>query len=592
MTRAEPRGSAGDPRTLDPRIADALAAAAILAVDPGLGACVRSASPQVLDGWAAAVQGALGEAAWRRLPGSITAERLDGELDLAATLAERRPVRQAGWLAEGGGGMAVTAAAGRLAPEVAARLRRALDAEELTLLALDDDAGEPPEPGLADRLALVLDLPAPSRRAAPVRLPRRAVDRARRRLARVRADDEALQAVVAAAEALGVASFRGAGHCLRAARAAAALAGRHVVEADDLALAVRLTLAPRATRLPTFEAAQEPSAPEPQADAADAPPQDAQSDAAQPPEAESDAGEPPAMADDLLVAMLRGVVLDVLDAAGAAALSRAPVSASRGRFGATRAAARGRPAGLAARRPRRGERLDLVATLRAATPWRALRSPQAEAGDALPVRPADFRVTRRVAPQRTTTIFAVDGSGSAAAERLGEAKGAVERLLARCYARRDEVALVCFRGASAEVRLAPTRSLTRVRRDLAAMPGGGGTPLAAGLDVAGALAEGVRRRGSRPQLVIFTDGRANVARDGAGGRAAAMADALASANGLRAGGLLATVVDTSPRGEPRTVDLAQALGARRLHLPRVGGDGLACALDPTPPAGRAARGAG
>ena len=51
----------------------------------------------------------------------------------------------------------------------------------------------------------------------------------------------------------------------------------------------------------------------------------------------------------------------------------------------------------------------------------------------------------------TTTIFAVDASGSAAMHRLAEVKGAVELLLADCYVRRDQVALLSFRGRTAEL---------------------------------------------------------------------------------------------------------------------------------------------
>ncbi len=92
-------------------------------------------------------------------------------------------------------------------------------------------------------------------------------------------------------------------------------------------------------------------------------------------------------------------------------------------------------------------------------------------------------------------------------DRLGEAKGAVEMLLADCYVRRDEVALIAFRGAGADLLLPATRSLTRAKRSLAALPGGGGTPLASGLAAAESLAEEVRRKGRTPTLVVITDGR-------------------------------------------------------------------------------------
>ena len=132
--------------------------------------------------------------------------------------------------------------------------------------------------------------------------------------------------------------------------------------------------------------------------------------------------------------------------------------------------------------------------------------------------------------RETTAIFVVDASGSSAMARLPEVKGAIELLLADCYVRRDSVALVAFRGKTAEIVLPPTRSLMRAKRMLAGLPGGGGTPLACGLDAALALAESVRRKGPCPLLVLMTDGRANICREGAACREQAMEDALHSSS--------------------------------------------------------------
>jgi magnesium chelatase subunit D len=230
---------------------------------------------------------------------------------------------------------------------------------------------------------------------------------------------------------------------------------------------------------------------------------------------------------------------------------------------------RGRPLGVRSGLPRRGERLDLVATLYAAAPWQALRRREAaaEGSRLLQVRRDDLRTRRYRQRRQTLTLFVVDASGSSALHRLAEAKGAVELLLAQCYARRDEVALLAFRGPAAELLLPPTRSLVRAKRSLAGLPGGGGTPLAAAIDAAAALALNARRGGRTPLVVFFTDGRGNLARDGTQGRAAGEADALRAAGAYAAATLQTLLVDTAPRPAPQTGRLADALGARYLALP-------------------------
>jgi hypothetical protein len=139
--------------------------------------------------------------------------------------------------------------------------------------------------------------------------------------------------------------------------------------------------------------------------------------------------------------------------------------------------------------------LHLLATLRAAAPKQKLRrtpaSSPAVARNRISLWPEDFHIQRFEQRSPSCLIFAIDASGSAALERLAEAKGAVEILLQQSYARRDSVCVLAFRGAKAEVLLPPTRSLVRAKRALAGLPGGGGTPLALALQLG--LEPGQRR---------------------------------------------------------------------------------------------------
>jgi magnesium chelatase subunit D len=166
--------------------------------------------------------------------------------------------------------------------------------------------------------------------------------------------------------------------------------------------------------------------------------------------------------------------------------------------------------------------------------------------------------------------------------RLAEVKGAIELLLVDCYIRRDSVALVAFRGKDAEVILPPTRSLARAKRTLAGLPGGGGTPIAHGLEAALALADRIRRQGQQPLLVLMTDGRANVARDGSAGRAQALEDALRVGRQVRASGIAALAIDTAAalqRGaEAPTLRLAEAMSARYIKLPMADAAGVSDAV--------------
>jgi len=570
--------------------------AALFAVDPvGLGGVVlRSAAGAARERWLARLAELLPAGTpWRRVPLHINDDRLLGGLDLSATLQAGRPVAQRGLLAEADGGIVLLAMAERLSASTAASIAVAIDTQELVaerhgvgarsasrlgVVALDegiaDDEQAPAR--LRERLAFHLTLAAGSGAddAGDTLFTRDDVAAARARFADVRIDHDIVEGLCAAAIALGIASVRAPMFACRVARAAAALDGRDEVSAQDAALAAGLVLAPRATQVPADSAASDdataaappgPDEPPPQTDDTEASP------------AEADAAEAGRVAVDdvVLEAALAAIPPGLLAALalGNVTAKRAP---SAGRVGAAQLGkTRGRPTGVRRGEPQGGARLNVIETLRAAAPWQALRRREAVAAGQstsarVQVRREDFHVWRFKQRSETTTVFVVDASGSAALHRLAETKGAVELLLADCYVRRDSVAVIAFRGAGAELLLPPTRSLVRAKRSLAGLPGGGGTPLAAGIAAAHTLADAVRRRGATPVVVLLTDGRANIARDGTPGRARANDDALAAARQMRAEDFAALLLDTSPQPQETARLLAGALGARYLPLPHAG----------------------
>lgn len=559
---------------------EALHAAALLAVDPvGLGGVLlHTGAGPAREAWTRQLKVLLGPGrALKRMPLQIADERLLGGLDLAATLNSGRPVAQRGLLADCDGGVLLVPMAERLGIGTTARLTIALDRQEVVIerdgltmcyparfgvVAFDESVGddEAVSAPLSDRLALHVHLPESRTSDQPATgCGIEEIEAARRRLAGVTAGDDVLQALCAAAQTLGVASMRAPLLALRVARAAAALDGRDAVDEDDARLAARLVLAPRATMLPPSEEPESEAQPE------EPPPE--------PPEPPEPAEDPPASAPDQA---LEDRVLDAAKAAIPAGLLMALAagqrarrrSAAGGRAGVQQLSARrGRPVGTRPGDPVAGARLDLLATLRAAAPWQRVRQLDQPGRAGVQVRRGDFHVTRYQQRSETTTLFAVDASGSAALHRLGEAKGAVELLLAECYVRRDRVALVAFRGQAAELLLPPTRSLVRAKRCLAGLPGGGATPLAAGIEAAALLADQLQRRGDTVVVVLLTDGRANMARDGKSGREHAHNDALAAARQWRTTGATALVLDTSPQPAAQAQSVAVAMGASYLPLP-------------------------
>ncbi len=548
--------------------ARARAALAVLAVDPeGVGGLWLRARPSPQRDQVTGAVAALVLLPLTRLAPNVGDETLFGGTDLAASLVAGRAVLTRGLFATPRA--IVLAMAERCPVALAVRLGQWLDRGTGCLIALDEGA-EPDEalpPALIDRLGLFLDLDGISAHLPlDVADPTLLAD-ARGRLPFVTVPDEAIELLTATAASVGIGSLRAPLQALAAARAHAALRGAAAVGDEDLRLAVELTYAHRA--LPQSDRADEPPEAEPP------PPDDRPDDGDDTNSADPDTMTLPE--DMLLDAVRAALPADLLARLAAGRAARAAVGTS-GSGGAKKGNRRGRPLGSRPGRPDGQSRIDPIATLRAAAPWQAVRRALQPGATGLLIRPDDFRLRRFQELSDRVLIFAVDASGSAAMARLAEAKGAVELLLAQAYARRDHVALVAFRGTAAELLLAPTRSLVQTKRRLAGLPGGGGTPLAAGLQMAIEVARLSRGRGMTPTVALLTDGRANIDLNGLANRPKATEDAARMARMLAATGTPAIVLDTAMRPQPALQTLARQMGAAYLALPRADARRLSQAL--------------
>lgn len=527
---------------------------------------------------------------WRRLPPHVPLARLVGGLDLGATLATGRPMLEQGLLGGADGGTVLVPMAERLDASAAALLCAALDhgeiqvereglsartAARIDVVALDERASddEAVPAALEERLALRLALDdIGPRELTPATLSRAELDAARARYLDASLSDSLLTALVEAAASVGIGSLRVVMLAARVARAAAALDGVDTVDQHHAALAAQLVLAPRAV---CFAPPPEMPPPPPEQSTQES------SDAEAQDQTQADEQR------ELLVAATQAAIPDdVLRALAQGGARRARRGGGRaGQRAETQG--RGRPLPPRAGVPRGGQRLDLIATLRAAAPWQKLRAPSAGASrTCVALRATDLRTVRRQQRRRSLTVFVVDASGSTAARRLAEAKGAIELMLAECYVRRDRVALVAFRGAGAELVLAPTRALTRARRCLADLPGGGGSPLASGLALAREVAGSARGEDLTPLIVVLTDGRPNVDLSGRGGAEQAARDALTVADEIAQLALPAVMIDVAPRPRDFGAELASRMHARYLPLPNADAHSIAgaarAALPSTP----------
>ena len=552
-----------------------------------------------------------------KVPGSVDMDRLLGGIDLSLTLQTGSLHMQSGLLQQADQGVVCISMAERFPAALMAPMTQAMDTQSLPplrmsdgsesaprtqfgVVALDESMDDEPPIGksLQERLGLWFDLQAlapsnvpelefsqlsqgnASDQSLDIRIPADKLLQARQLLPQIQWSDDQALAVCATALGLGIDSLRTPTLALRVACCHAALNMRSDVSDEDLEFAARRVLAPRATRWPA--PAEQQSAPDTSQEAEQEPPdQQAQQDP--PPADQSSQDEPPTdspSAEDLQEMMIASALASLPPNILDSLLTKTGSSQgnSSGRSGQFRSGMqRGRPLPPRPGRPAGHARLHVLATLRSAAPKQKLRSATGQGRVA--IRSEDFHVHRYQQNSSSCMILALDASGSAALQRLAEAKGAVELLLQQSYARRDSVCIVAFRGAKAQLLLPMTRSLVRAKRAMTGLPGGGGTPLALALKMACEQSIQLQRQGVTPILVVLSDGRANVTLQGLGGRAQAQADALQWVQQWRQTGHRSLWIDTSVQPDPQVQNLADAMGASYMPMPQVQAQRMATAMD-------------
>lgn len=594
----------------------ALLVAHILVSDPhGFGGIIlRARAGPVRERWLHYLQTLAHQAGLktplRRIPLGISDENLLGGLDLEATIHTGKPVFRSGVMANSDRQILLLPMAERVDVNVVSRISMALDQGLLRLerdgqshllpchfgvVALDEgiEAEERANIKLQDRLAFHLSLDEIHWHDLPVNedglIDVNASQREQISTQVVDTDnyvltDEQWLAIAETAMYLGVHSVRALHYAAKTAVYLAAMQGADQISDSHLSEAIALVISPRATQLPSAESAptdtdlendaerdeppEQNNVPEnnveqPQAPAETPPPENQQDVVEEIEDSVLEAAKA-AIPADLLSELLKGSLIQNQKAFG-------------GKTGARKIGRlRGRPLGSIPGNPHAGMALSLIDTLRTAAPWQAIRKKQNEslavprASKTIHISKSDFRVRRYQERTQTLTIFAVDASGSAAMHRLAEAKGAVELLLAECYVRRDQVAVLSFRGTGAEILLPSTRSLVRAKRSLAEMPGGGGTPLADAIYIATEVAQNAQRHGLTPVIVFLTDGRANIGRNGMPGRAQAQLDAEQAARYLARAAIKSLWIDTSPQARIEGEQIAKLVGSIYLPLPHAG----------------------
>ena len=592
---------------------------------PGAAAscCPQCAAPAVLAG---AQQEVLAAVPFVTLPLGATEDRVLGTLDLQRALKGEQNALQPGLLAAAHRGILYIDEVNLLPDhlvdvllDVAAMGVNTIEREglsvshpaRLTLIGTMNLEEGDLRPQLLDRFGLMVEVTAPRdkqlrgevvrRRLAyeadPVRFVaawdgeqqalRARIATARASLPQVSLDDALLDLISHLCCEFEVASLRADIVMHKAARALTALDGRLRVTPEDIRHAAELVLPHRRRRKPFEQAGldqakldelmqehqqeqqrdQKQSQPE-SASAADQASADGQDATAQDSVEQEATPESAGGGEQVFHAHSAGVAPTIKVEPSAVQLSTVA-----GRRSELADSGRGRTVRIVA--DRNPGHLAVAASVRSAL----LRS-AAEESSVVSLQSSDLHGKIKVGKAANLILFVVDASGSMAAQRRMEVvKGAVLDLLTDAYQRRDQVAVIGFRGEQASLLLAPTRSVELAEQGLQALPTGGRTPLPHALQLALETLEQAARSNTSapPLLVLLSDGKANVALQSGNDP---WRETLTLAEQLAARGIPALVLDTESGYVRlgRAAQVAQVLGAPCLSLEDLSAETLALTI--------------
>ena len=495
----------------------------------------------------------------------ISDQQLYGGLDFAATIQSKQAIYSQGIFNDTPKFIKI-AMAEKLDGSTTAKITQAIDNKlPISFIIIDEgsnkDEGIPL--GLLDRIPYFLNLEhVPFKQIPKFQINPKKIKTAQTFLPSVEFPSEYIEDLIILTNQLGLNNFRPVLFCLDTAQSLAAFRSSLKVEKEDILESIALTISHKAQKIPENAAEEENN-----------------TSPSEPDENENDkktSGQdkiPLEMMIDAIRTMLPKEILEKISYERGIINKKSPSSSGSGQKKIS--FLRGRP--LPSRKGTLSgrNRIDVIGTIRSAAPWQAIRNGYGGVKGSKNIREKrikfkseDIRIRRFQDMLDRLIIFSVDASGSLAIGRLAEAKGAVELLLSKAYASRDQVALIAFRGESAEVLLSPTKSLVKTKRALSSLPGGGGTPLASGLEKTLTLALEQKNKGVTPMVVILTDGKANIDLAGGHGREGALSDSNKLASLFIQNNLNSIVIDTSNRKHLAAEQLSNRMGASYIFLPR------------------------